>query len=76
MKNTYFFDLDGSSGIVISHVSLEYENEVEQYNLKIASGDKVRFIELYPEELADIYNGVYSDYLRHRIRYNMSEMTS
>jgi hypothetical protein len=76
MKNTYYYDVDSRTGLNISLVSLEYDDEVNGHNLKIASGDKVAYIGLYPEELAEIYNGVIGDYLKHRIRSSMSEISA
>ncbi len=79
MRKMYVYSLDAKSGFTLSHVSLEYANEgdcfgCEKYNLKIVSGDKHAFVEICPEELAELYNGFLGDYLKHRIRCTMSEM--
>ena len=67
--NTYFYDFDKKSGIKMSQAVLEYDDESESHRMRITLGvDHNTSVDIYPEELADIYRGKLGEHLIHRIK--------
>jgi len=73
MKN-YFYDYSSRMGMQLCNVSVQYYDATECYSLKVVSGENSAYLEVYPEELAELYEGNMCDYLGHRIRITLSEI--
>lgn len=71
MINRYYYSLDPGNGIKLSRVSLEYEDVANTYKLKLDVGETHAFVNVYPEELEDIFNDVFDEDLKYRIRRAM-----
>ncbi len=72
---TYLYEFDASKGIKLSQVSIEYFCDRDCYDLKVVTGNRQAIVDVYPEELVEINDGVCNENIKHRIRcaiYRMS----
>ncbi len=65
---TYFYDFDNKSGFKMSQASLEFDDKTNTHSMRITIGDADTSIEVYPEDLPNIYEGKVGEDLVHRIR--------
>ncbi len=64
----FFYDFDKVSGLKMSQASLHYMDETDSHSMSIEVGGSTVSVDIYPEELAGVYEGRLGEYLIHRIR--------
>lgn len=71
---TYLYNFDKQSGLSVALASLQYEEGTDSYKMNIEHNNEQVILDVYPEELAELYDGVLGEDMLHRIKFAVAEL--